>query len=109
MSMHVLDQDRSRVQGNVLFDCVPPPPSPGRVYDFIRLEPKSFYGDLKRYRLSDLVNKPGEYDLEVTFKSFLSDSLIQQYLRDQPIAKLNVWTLENPILRARPIHISVAR
>ena len=109
VSMHVLDHKGAQVQSNVLSDCVPPPPRPGRVYDFIRLEPQSFYGHVNRCKVSDLVNKPGEYDLEVTFSSFLSDSFIQRYLREEPIAKLNVWTMENPVLRARPLHISVTQ
>lgn len=50
-----------------MLDCVPPPPKEGNVYAFIRLQPGRFYGLADEINVSDVVNKPGEYDLTVTY------------------------------------------
>jgi hypothetical protein len=39
LSMYFTTADGTPVQGNFLFDCVPPPPKEGNVYAFIKLEP----------------------------------------------------------------------
>jgi hypothetical protein len=86
---------------------VPPPPPKGSISEYIKLAPNSFHGHFDDFKLKDFVNKPGEYDIEVTFKSFVFSGLIMQYLSDDPIAKLPLWTADQDALIAPRIHISV--
>jgi len=66
LSMYFTTADGTPVQGNFLFDCVPPPPKEGNVYAFIKLEPGRFYGIADEIKVTDVVSKPGEYDISVT-------------------------------------------
>jgi hypothetical protein len=107
LSLYVTTPDGAAVQGKVLFDCVPPPPTEGRVYAFIKLEPGRFYGIADEINVSDVVNKPGEYNFDVTYNSFLSRSFIKELLSNDPIAKLPVWTMEQQTIKALRLHIVV--
>ena len=107
LSMHVSTPDGSEVHGEVLFDCVPPPPKEGRIYDFIRLEPGRLYGTADEIKVTDVVSKPGRYNIDVTYNSFLSRSFIKEFLSHDPIAKLPVWTMEQPTIKAPRLHIVV--
>jgi hypothetical protein len=72
--MYLTTPDGSSVHGDFLFDCVPPPPKEGNVYDFIKLEPGRFYGVADEIKVTDVASKPGEYDINVTYNSFASRS-----------------------------------
>src|ERR1700686_1083297 len=72
LSMYVTTPDGSAVRGDLLFDCVPPPPAEGHVYAFIKLEPGRFYGIADEINVTDVVSKPGEYDIDVTYNSLIS-------------------------------------
>lgn len=107
MSMYVTTPDGVAVHGNLLFDCVPPPPSEGHVYAFIKLEPGRFYGIADEINVTDVVSKPGRYNIVVTYNSFLSRSFIKKFLSNDPIANLPVWTMEQPAIKAFRLHIVV--
>ena len=97
----------SPVSSNVLLDCLPPPPQTGDAYQFIKIKPREFHGTWDALKIKDFVNKPGEYDIEVTFNSFLSDTFIHKYFAGDPIAKLPLWTNDKPPLTAPLVHIVV--
>ena len=107
LSMYVTKPDGKAVHGDFLFDCLPPPPAEGHVYDFIKLEPGRFYGITDEIKVTDVVSKPGEYVIDVTYNSFISRSFIKDYLSHDPIAKLPVWTMEQPTIKAPRVRIVV--
>jgi hypothetical protein len=59
--------------------------------------------------VSDLVNGPGDYDLTVTFNSFLGADFIAEYYASDPISKLPLWTMDSPTVTSNRIHIKVKR
>jgi len=107
LSMYLTKPDGTPVQGDFLFDCVPPPPKEGKVYAFIKLEPGRFYGIADEIKVTDVVNKPGEYDISVTYNSFISRSFIKEFLKHDPISALPVWTMEQPMVKAPKVRIIV--
>jgi hypothetical protein len=109
LSRHVTTPDGTPVQGSFLFDCVPPPPVKGNVYAFIKLEPQQFHGVADEIKVTDIVSQPGEYDIQVTYNSFLSSSFIQKFLSRDPISNLPVWTMEQPTITAPSIRIVISR
>jgi hypothetical protein len=72
LTMWIIGADGKTVQGSFLADCVPPPPRSGDPYQFVKVGPGNLYGLFENLKLSDYVNKPGEYDIYATFNSFLS-------------------------------------
>jgi hypothetical protein len=109
LSMRITGSDGTDVQSSFLLDCVPPPPRQGDVYQFIKLAPKAFYGHNEQFKVSDLVNGPGDYDVAVTFNSFLRADFIAKYYASDPISKLPLWTMDSPTITSNRIHISVKR
>jgi hypothetical protein len=90
-----------------LADCLPPPPVKGEVYQFIRIEPHRFYGMVDGFPIRELVDKAGEYDIDVTYESCLAAEWISKYFASEPISKLPLWTMEKPILKSNRIPIKV--
>jgi hypothetical protein len=107
LSMYVTTPNGAAVHGNFLFDCLPPPPEEGHVYAFIKLEPGRFYGIADEIKVADVVSKPGQYNIEITYNSFLSRSWVNEFLSHDPIVKLPLWTMEQPTIKARRLHIVV--
>jgi hypothetical protein len=107
LSMYLTSTDGSPAHGDFLFDCVPPPPKEGDVYAFIRVEAGRFYGAADEIKVTDVVSKPGEYDINVAYNSFASRSFIKEFLQHDPIAKLPLWTMEQPTITAPRVHIVV--
>ena|ERR1035438_7727862 len=106
-SLYIKAKDGRPVQSQVLLDCLPPPPKADTPYQFIRIARREFHGTTDTFKVKDFINKPGEYYIEVTFNSFLSRDFIQEYFVNDPIAKLPLWTMDNPTVTAPPIHIVV--
>jgi hypothetical protein len=77
------------------------------VYAFIKLEPGRFYGIADEIKVTDVVSKPGQYNIDVTYNSFISRRLINEFLSHDSIAKLPLWTMEQPTIRARRLRIVV--
>lgn len=107
LTMHWTTPDGTPVHGDFLFDCLPPPPKEGNIYAFIRLQPRRFYGLASEIKVSDEVSKPGEYNLSVTYDSSISVSFIKEFLKDDPISALPVWTMEEPTLKAPRVHLII--
>jgi hypothetical protein len=105
--MHIRAADGTDVRSDVLLDCLPPTPQKGTISQFIKLGPKTFHGRVDDFKLSDFVKKPGQYDIEVTFKSFISSDWILQNFSDDPIFKLPLWTDDQDALVAPRVHITV--
>ena len=51
-------------------------------------------------KVTDVVSKPGEYDISVTYHSSISRSFINEFLKHDPISTLPVWTMEQPAIKA---------
>ncbi len=109
LSIRIIATDGSLAHGDILLDCLPPPPREGDVYAFLKLEPQNFHGRVSTFKVSDLVNKPGKYDIVVTFRSFLSEDYIDDFYSHEPISKLPLWTMAKPTVTAPRIHITVKR
>jgi hypothetical protein len=77
------------------------------VYQFFKIEPNRFYGLAEDFKISDLVNGPGEYNISATFSSFLSSKWIAEFFGKEPIGKLPLWTVEQPPVNSNRIHIAV--
>lgn len=93
LSMRVMIPDGKEVQSPILLDCLPPPPRQGDSYQFLRIAPHAFYGQVYRFKVAELVNKPGEYTIHATFSSFLSASFIAETLSHDPTsANSGPWT-----------------
>jgi hypothetical protein len=107
LSMQFVKPDGTPVDGDFLFDCVPPPPKEGNVYAFIKLEPGRFYGLVDEIKVTDVVKRPGEYDINVTYGSSISRSFIKEFLKNDPISTLPVWTMEEPTLKASRVHVII--
>ena len=107
LSMYLTTPDGKPVQGDFLFDCVPPPPKEGSIYAFVKLKRGRFYGIANEIKVTDVVNKPGNYDISVTYQSSISSSFIKEFLRHDPISALPVWTMEQPTIKAPKIRIVV--
>ena len=105
--LRVIDSKGSDVRTDLLLDCIPPPPRPGDVYQFVKIDGGRFYGCVSQFGIRDIVNKPGEYDLDVSFGSSISAKWVSEFLRNDPISKLPLWTMEKPTLKAPRIHIKV--
>ncbi len=109
LSMRIIGADGKEVKTPFLLDCVPPPPHQEDPYQFVKLAPGTFYGHADGFKLSELVNRPGEYDLDATFNSFLSSQWVSEFMRNEPISKLPMWTMECPAIFSKPIHFIVKR
>ena len=107
LSMYLTTPDGTPVQGDFLFDCVPPPPKEGNVYAFIKLEPGRFYGIADEIKVTDIVSKPGEYDIVVNYSSSISRSFIKEFLKHDPISTLPLWTMEQPAIKAPRVRIII--
>jgi hypothetical protein len=107
LSMYVTTPNGAPINGDLLFDCLPPPPAEGHVGAFIKLEPGRFYGIADEIKVTDVVSKPGQYNIDVTYNSFISHRLINEFLSHDPIAKLPLWTMEQPTIKARRLRIVV--
>jgi hypothetical protein len=105
--LNVSDANGAEVHTDFLPDCVPPPPRPGDVYRFVKIDSGRFYGLLDKFPIKEIVNKPGEYDLDVSFEGSISAEWVSQFLASDPISKLPLWTREKPVLHAARIHIRV--
>ena len=77
------------------------------MYAFIKLEPGRFYGVADEIKVTDVVSKPGDYNISVTCSSFISRSSIKEFLKHDPISSLPVWTMEQPTITAPRVHIVV--
>src|ERR1035438_4922018 len=64
LSLHFVTPDGTFAKGKVLLDCVKPPPLKGDPYQFVKLEPMRFHGRVDDFKIADLVEAPGEYDVE---------------------------------------------
>ena len=80
LSMRIIGADGKDVQSPFLLDGVPPPPRQGNAHQFVKLPPERFYGLAEHFKLSELVNGPGEYDVDATFNSFLSSKWTAEFL-----------------------------
>lgn len=109
LSLHLIAPDGALAKGKVLLDCVPPPPVKGDPYQFVKIEPMTFHGRVDDLKIADFVETPGEYDLDVTFSSFLSRKWIRDFYADQAIAKLPLWTMTQPVLKSARIHLRISR
>lgn len=107
LSMRIIGADGKDVQSPLLLDCVPPPPRQGDVFQFFKLSPERFYGLIEDFKISEMVSKPGEYDVYATFNSFLSSKWSAEFLEKDPISKLPLWTMEQPTITSNRIHIVV--
>jgi len=65
LSMRITTSAGKYVQSPALLDCLRPPPAAGDAYQFVKISPRTFYGHVHRFKVSDLVDKPGEYTLRV--------------------------------------------
>ena len=90
-----------------MFDCVPPPQKEGNVYGFVKLELGRFYGITDEIKVTDVVSKPGEYDISVTYNSSISRSVIKEILKHDPISTLSVGTMEQPAIKAPKVRIII--
>lgn len=108
LSMHMTSADGSQARGDVLLDCVPPPPRSGGLNTLIRIQPGQSYSRTDTFKVRDLINMPGEFDIRITFRSFLSREFIEEFLSKEPIATVPVWTMEEPPLAAPKIHVVIA-
>ncbi len=107
LSMAIASPDGFPVSGKLLLDCIPPMPRAGDSYGFVRIEPGQFNGRVDAFKIADLVDKPGEFNVDVRYGSFLSEEFISKSLARDPIAMLPVWTMERPAVSASTIHIAV--
>jgi hypothetical protein len=107
LSMYVTTPDGVAVHGDLLFDCLPPPPAGDHLNAFIKLEPGRFYGIADEIKVTDVVTKPGQYNIDVTYNSFLSRRLINESLSHDPISKLPLWTMEQPTIKSHRLRIVV--
>lgn len=107
LSMYITAPDGSAVRGDFLLDCLPPPPREGVPYSFIKISPGEVHGRVDTFKITDLVDKPGEFDIRVTYNSFLSAKWIQDYFGRDPIAKLPLWTMEKPTVTAARVHVVI--
>ncbi|HKO19385.1 MAG TPA: hypothetical protein VJU82_10920 [Acidobacteriaceae bacterium] len=87
--------------------CHPLPPKPGDVYQFLRLGPGTFYGQIVKFDLADVLKKPGQYQLQVTYRPFLSHAWIERFMAREPIANLPLWTAEEPVLKSETFQVTV--
>jgi hypothetical protein len=107
LSLRLIAPDGSLAKGTVLLDCVPPPPLKQDPYQFIKLEPLNFHRRVDNFKLSDFVAAPGDYQIEVTFSSFLSPKWIREFYADQPVARLPLWTMAEPSLKSERVHLRI--
>ena len=108
LSMQIVDRGTGHpVQSQALLDCVPAPPRRGDVCAFSRLQPGEFMGVETRFKLSDFVNKPGDYDVRLQFRSSLNDTQLNTYLSGDPIAGKYVWTRGDGVITAPVVRIAV--
>lgn len=107
LRLSVFDAKGTYVQTHFLIDCLPSTPQRGNVYQFVKVEPGRFYGIADDSPIRDLVNEPGEYDMDVSYESCISAEWISKFFGKEPISKLPLWTMEKPILKANRIHFRV--
>jgi len=107
LTLRLVATDGKLATGKMLLDCMPPPPVKDDPYQFVKLAPMTTHGRVDDFKISDLVETPGEYDVEVTFRSFLSRKWVREFLSDQEIAKLPLWTMSEPVLKSKRIHLRI--
>ena len=103
----VVDNKGEDVRASFLLDCVPPPPRAGDPYQFIKIDPGRFYGFFTDFPIRQFVNGPGDYSIEVSFSSHLSQEWLSEFFSTEPIRSLPLWTMEKPTLKANRIHFTV--
>jgi len=87
LNLWVEDSEGREVHTSALWDCVPPPPKPADLSEFIRIDPSNFYGLRDEINLREIVNKPGKYKLTIQFTGFLSP----ETLVNMGFPKLPYW------------------
>ena len=107
LSIYLARPDGSQARGAFFLDCVPPPPKDGSATEFLKLEPGASHRSSDTFTVSDLIDRPGEYEMTVTFSSFLSRKFIREEYPQAPIAKLPIWTMDEPMLKAPTVHLKI--
>jgi hypothetical protein len=107
LKLHLIAANGSRETLSGPVSCHPLPPSSDDVYQFIRLEPETFYGQIMGFELKWLLRKPGHYQFQVTYSPFLSRDWVDKYMANGPIASLPLWTAEEPTLKSDPFWVTI--
>ena len=99
--VHVLDSTGNEVHTDFMADELPPPPQP---YDFVLLDPGDFVGTRLDEPAKDFVTKSGDYEVFVTYTSYLSESYAREAMKmpDKPF-----WSRERGAVESNRIKLHV--
>jgi hypothetical protein len=81
-------------------DCIPPPPKPGDMSQFLRLPLGHFYGHTISLKIQDFAKKPGEYDFVFEYHPSISVS----WLAESGFPKVSFWTAEDEPVKCH-VHV----
>jgi hypothetical protein len=100
----VYDDKGKEVVTTFLADELPPPPQP---WDFVVLDRGDFVGTRVKEPVTHFVNKPGEYELVVDYRSYLSEHYAPEVMTKMPYAVF--WSSERGPLRSNRIKLTVTK
>jgi len=100
----VYDEKGKEVVTTFLADELPPPPQP---WDFVVLDRGDFVGTRVKEPVTHFVNKPGEYELVVDYRSYLSEHYAPEVVTKLPYAVF--WSSERGPLRSNSIKLTVTK
>jgi hypothetical protein len=100
----VYDDKGKEVVTTYLADELPPPPQP---WDFVVLDRGDFVGTRVKEPVTHFIKKPGEYELVVDYRSYLSEHYAPEVMTKMPSAVF--WTSERGPLRSNRIKLTVTK
>ncbi|HWX54335.1 MAG TPA: hypothetical protein VN176_07055 [Verrucomicrobiae bacterium] len=108
LNVQVFTTDGEKVTGKPDFirECLPPPPRPNDRSRFTRLGPGDVHRVTQKFGITELVPKPGEYDIVLLYRSDLSDEWVHKY-GGKKMTALPIWTSEQPVLKSNRLHLVV--
>jgi hypothetical protein len=108
LNVQVFTTHDEKVAGKPDFirDCIPPPPGPNDASRFTRLGPGDVQRVAQKFGITELVPKPGEYDIVLLYRSELSAEWVHKY-GGKKITALRIWTSEQPVLKSNRLHLVV--
>ena len=107
LKVHIVTADGREIVSGTNTDLPTPPPRPGHVEDFIRIESETFYGTITKIKVSNLFPKPGNYSFFLTYDSALPTEFASRFPKDDPATKIPVRTEGDPTLVSNRLQVTI--
>jgi hypothetical protein len=107
LKFHIITADGREIVSGTNTDLPTPPPRPGHLEAFIRIESQTFYGTITQMKVSNLFPKPGKYSFFLTYESALPAEFASWFPKDDPATKIPVRMQGDPTLVSNQLQITI--